>query len=425
MSTFSCPLVRVSEVMDHPNADRLSIVKLEGLGFVCISAKLEDGTPRYKTGDWVVYIPSAAILPEYLLKEMDFWNSETRKGMLAGSNGDRVKPLRLRGIFSEGLLYPASVTVNDTTEMMPEGYLRRYWQVALGESDGELLMRIVRLMPVNKLEAVESIAGRDMSERLGITKWEPPIPAAMAGEVANMVEHLVKYNFERWERVPDMFELGELVTATEKLHGTNMCITWVPDFTHEEMFGTLGNILVNSKGLGASGLAFKNDDANAHNLYVRTLRDLLSNGFEQKLVSLVGMLTQPKQLEITTALPVRIWGEVFGQGVQDLHYGTTKPEFAVFDVRIGERWLTDAELAQACVHLGVNKVPLAYKGPFDLAALGAVRDGATMLGGANMREGIVVRSENLEPHATHGRRIAKFISPDYLTRKSKNQTEFN
>lgn len=106
MSSFSCPVVRVAEVLNHPNADRLSIVRLEGLGYTCISGKLEDGSPRYKAGDMVVYIPSASVLPEWLLRKMDFWNAETNKGTLAGSNGDRVKPLKLRGIFSEGVLYP-------------------------------------------------------------------------------------------------------------------------------------------------------------------------------------------------------------------------------------------------------------------------------------------------------------------------------
>jgi RNA ligase (TIGR02306 family) len=405
MSTFSCPVARVASVIDHPGADRLSILTLEGMGFTCISAKLEDGSPRYAVGDLVVYIPSAAVLPEWLLREMDFWNEDLGKGTLAGSQGDRVKPMRLRGVFSDGVLYQVLA----------------YGKDEFLTSDPALAVDFHVETPGG--EHVVSL-GQDVSDLLGITKYEPPIPAAMAGEVANMMEHLIKYDFERIERVLDMFEPGESVTATEKLHGTNMCITWVPDLTHEEMFGTQGNIMVNSKGLGASGLAFKNNPANQGNLYVRTLRDLLSNGFEQKLVSLVGMLTQPKQLEITTSLPVRIWGEVFGQGVQDLHYGTKAPEFAVFDILIGERWLTDAELEQACVHLGVRKVPLAYKGPFDLTALEAVRDGATLLGGANIREGIVVRSENLLPHPVHGRRIAKMISPDYLVRKAKNATEF-
>ena len=396
MSTFSCPVVRVAEVTEHPNADRLSIIRLEGLGYACISAKLEDGSPRYAVGDLVVYIPSAAVLPEWLLREMDFWNEELGKGTLAGSLGDRVKPMRLRGVFSDGVLYPAQ--------------------------DGWDLPKPVMVLRETRMHWFE--VGEDASEHLGITKYEPTIPAAMAGEVANMAEHLVKYDFERWEKAPDLFEQGEQVTATEKLHGTNMCITWVPELAHEEMFGVQGNIIVSSKGLGAQGLAFKNNTNNLGNLYVRTLRDLLSNDFEAKLLTLVSMMTRGMQLEITTPVPVRIWSEVYGAGVQDLHYGTTKPELAVFDIRIGERWLTDSELEQACAHLGVRKVPLAYKGPFDLAALEAVRDGATMLGGANIREGIVVRSENLLPHPVHGRRIAKMISPDYLVRKAKNATEF-
>lgn len=406
MSTFSCPVVRVASITDHVNADRLSIITLEGMGFTCISAKLADGSPRYKVGDWAVYIPSDSVLPEWLLKRMGFWNMETDKATLSGSQGNRLKPLKLRGIFSDGVLFP--VEWDDELALEGGGSV----VVTPDESDPNM----------DNLTQVELT--QDVSDILGITKWEPTIPAAMAGEVANMSEHLIKYDFERWERVPDMFEPGELVTATEKLHGTNMCITWVPDITHDEMFGVMGNIMVSSKGLGAQGLAFKNNPANMGNLYVRTLRELLANDFEQKLGTLVSMMTRGMQLEITTALPVRIWSEVYGAGVQDLHYGTTKPEFAVFDIKIGERWLTDDELATACAHLGVAKVPLAYKGPFDPTALEAVRDGKTMLSGDNIREGIVVRSENLLPHPTHGRRIAKMISPDYLVRKAKNATEF-
>jgi hypothetical protein len=37
---------------------------------------------------------------------MGFWNTETNKGMLSGPDGNLVKPMKLRGIFSEGILYP-------------------------------------------------------------------------------------------------------------------------------------------------------------------------------------------------------------------------------------------------------------------------------------------------------------------------------
>lgn len=412
MSTFSCPVVRVESVEDHPNADRLSIVKLNGLGYTCISGKLEDGSPRYKTDDWVVYIPSAAVLPEYLLKEMDFWNEETNKGTLAGANGDRVKPLRLRGIFSEGVLYPASVKVTDSNEMMPDGYYRRYWHIGLGENSGKVVVRI--LLEPN----VADIAGHDVSDALGITKYEPPIPVHMAGEVANLFDHTVKYDFERLESVPDMFEPGELVTATEKLHGTFCAIVYVPELNHPEMFGASGDIIVHSKGLGAQGLAFKNNEANAGNLYVRTLKTLLDGGLEDRLKA---------SYDFNATGQIAIIGEVFGRGVQDLHYGLDKPGFRAFDIRVrhifGEHYLKQAEVRDLLGKLGIDMVPTLYEGPFDITALEAVRDGRTMLGGDNIREGIVVRSATESHHAIHGRKVAKLISPDYLLRKG-NSTEY-
>ncbi len=104
MSEFKCPVVRVESVIDHPNADRLSIIKLVNLGYTCISAKLDDLSHRYKVGDLVAYIPSSSVLPPDLLQIMGFWDNESGKGTLAGSNGNRVKPMKLRVTFSEGLV---------------------------------------------------------------------------------------------------------------------------------------------------------------------------------------------------------------------------------------------------------------------------------------------------------------------------------
>lgn len=400
MSKFSCPVVRVAEVINHPNADRLSIVKLEGLGYTCISGKLEDGSPRYKADDWVVYIPSAAVLPEWLLKKMDFWNAETNKGTLAGANGDRVKPLKLRGIFSEGVLYP--VEWDDELAM---------------EGGGSVVVTPGEDALIDHLWQVE--LGQDASGILGITKYEPPIPVNMAGEVANLFDHTVKYDFERLESVPDIFEPGETVVATEKLHGTFCAIGYVPGLNHPEMFGTMGDIIVHSKGLGAQGLAFKNNDANAGNLYVRTLRNLLANHDLEIRLSEVSRLGAGQ--------PVYIMGEIFGRGVQDLHYGTKEPEFRVFEIRIGHEYLPRDQFGFGHLDsqsryggtLGLDAVPILYHGPFDVAALEKVRDGRTMLGGENIREGIVVRSLVEGRHDMHGRKVAKMISPDYLLRKVK------
>jgi len=392
MSTFTCPVVRVASVEDHPNADRLNLVRLDGLGYLCISGKLDDGSPRYKTGDLVVYIPSAAVLPEYLLKEMDFWDTEKNKGTLAGADGNRVKPLRLRGVFSEGILFP-------TLPMSIPDVCMLDVSVDHDGNDGRPMLRL----------------GEDASQVLCITKYSPPIPVHMAGEVANLFDHTVRYTFERLESVPDIFEPGEQVVATEKLHGTMMAIVYVPGLNHPEMFSKNGDIIVHSKGLGSQGLAFKNNEANAGHLYVRTLQALLDGGFEEALNELRNLAQFKK---------IALLGEIFGKGVQDLHYDMDKPAFRVFDICVDDTYCNSVEFSILATVLGVDTVPRVYAGPFDLTALEAVRDGQTMLGGANIREGIVVRSATEARHEIHGRKICKMISPDYLTRKSKDATEY-
>lgn len=392
MSTFSCPVVKVASVEHHPNADRLSIVRLEGLGYTAISAKLDDGAARYAAGDYVIYIPSASVLPEWLLKKMGFWDEANNRGSLAGPSGDRVKPMKLRGIFSEGVLYP----VRDRNGSL-------YITDGAGDS-------------------VKVFAGEDVSKWLDITKYEPPIPTNMAGEVANLSDHTVKYDFERYESVPDIFAATDTVVATEKLHGTFCAIVFVPNLHHAEMFGTKNEIIVHSKGLGAQGLAFKNNEANANNLYVRTLRGLLEKNDLEMILRNIS--------EHNENCTVAVLGEIYGKGVQDLAYNTTTPEFRIFDIRIGRKWFPELlHMSKMGVDLyGIRNLPMVpelYRGPWDLAALQAVRDGKTTIGQQHIREGIVVRTMVDSDHPMHGRKICKMISPDYLLRKSKDATEYN
>ena len=386
MSKFSCPVVRVASVEDHFNADRLNIVKLEGLAYTCISGKLADGTPRYKVGDLCVYIPSQSVLPTWLLKEMDFWNEETGKGTLAGANGDRVKPLKLRGIFSEGVLFPVGGRDHTTTA----SYI---------VADG--VMHFVEF-------------GQDVAELLGITKWAAPIPIHMAGEVASVPEAALHYDFDRWESSPDIFDPGEVVVAQEKIHGTMTCIQYFPDMDHPEMFpdhSGYRSITVSSKGLGSQGLVLKCNDANMHNIYVQTLDMLLADHNLSELMHAMSRVDGGGH-------PVAILGECYGKGIQDLDYGTTAPAFRVFDMRIGREWLGPDAVAYWAKDL--PRVPTLYTGPFELAAIEQVRDGVTTVGGTNVREGVVVRSLVPRDHPIHGRRIAKFISPAYHLRKVKN-----
>jgi RNA ligase (TIGR02306 family) len=109
MAEFEVKIVKIDDVSEHPNADRLTLVKIGG--YTCIANKKEDGSWRYQKGDLVAYIPENSVLPEWLLKRLDMWNEEKDIGYLSGSKGNRVKAIKLRGTFSEGILFPVRTCV--------------------------------------------------------------------------------------------------------------------------------------------------------------------------------------------------------------------------------------------------------------------------------------------------------------------------
>lgn len=379
MSEFEVKVVRINDVYDHPNADRLSIVKIGG--YECISGKLEDGSPRYKAGDLVVYVPEDALLPEYLLKSQGFWKDG---GTLSGPQGNRVKAVRLRGVVSQGILIGTThfhILANDKGEM-------------LGVCEGD-----------------------EVGEFLGIQKYEPTIPVQMSGAVtraphpgsSGLLGIIHKYDFENIKKHPDMFEDGELVYFTEKLHGTFCQIGFIPDMNHEEGFG---NWFVASKGLGKQGLCFQSV---ASNLYTTALRGLLESESASRIIELSNDLGNK---------PIRIFGEIFGKGVQDLDYGFDRPEFRMFDILIGEdHWATYTQINSLSFDLMIKNVPVLFSGFYSEQVVVEYRDGKTTLGGNHIREGIVIRSLNELKHPKHGRKIAKAVSPDYLLRKGG--TEYN
>jgi len=382
MSDFAVEVVRITDpVIDHPNADRLNLVQIGG--YTCITNKLEGGVARYKQGDLVAYIPEASVLPEWLLRKMGFWDEANNCGALSGGQKNRVKAIRLRGTFSQGILYPIEVHHDDPAR----GVLRNdRWgghAVDLGDNVDWLL---------------------------GITKYEPAIPEKMAGVQGALFGVTLKYDFESIQKHPRMFQFGEEVIATEKIHGTNIQIGLVPGCYEEGE-----DIYVTSKGLGARGFNLKDCPENDGNLYVRVLRQLRQAG----TLDLMRAVS-----ESCRHAPIRIFGEVFGAGVQDLAYGEREPRLLVFDIKVGGVFLDHSDLADVAEDLRLELVPVLYRGPYSDKALKAHRDGKTTLGGSShVREGIVIRPAVEGRDPAHGRKIAKWVSPDYLLRKG-NVTEF-
>lgn len=96
MSEFKCEVVRV-QIEPHPQADQIEIVKVGDYQSIVRKG-------QFVTGDLAVYIPEQAVVPEWLLKHMGLYDEAKQKGGLAGSLGNRVKAVRLRGVLSQGIM---------------------------------------------------------------------------------------------------------------------------------------------------------------------------------------------------------------------------------------------------------------------------------------------------------------------------------
>lgn len=355
MRAFSVTVHRLT-IEPHPDADLLELACIGGYRSIVPKG-------AFRTGDLAAYIPEGAVVPDAVQAAMGV------QGKLAGKEMNRVKAIRLRGVLSQGLVLAAN---SDWAE------------------------------------------GQDVAETLGITKYVPPVPVHMAGEVYPLEAGLaLKYDIENFKRHPQVIRTDEPVVMTEKLHGTFMAFVVLPQAMagerHEE-----GIFLISRKGLLEQGLALKHNEANANNLYLRAARQY-------------GLYDRLRRFSYAITEPLYLMGEVYGD-VQDLKYGHKKGEvgFRVFDMCMGrDHFLNDAQLDQFCRHLGLNRVPVLYRGPFSQETLMRHTEGRETVsgGGFNIREGVVVRPLKERCDPILGRVILKSVSQAYSLRK--NGTELN
>ncbi|WP_330350267.1 RNA ligase (ATP) [Streptomyces sp. NBC_00582] len=349
----------VLTVHEHPHADALELAQV-GL-YRAVVAK-----GAYRTGEAALYIPEQAVLPLGLVEELGL------TGRLAGSRSDRVKAVRLRGELSQGIVCrPKSLADVDLVRAAAEG--------------------------------------TDFAELLGIVKWVPPIPPTMSGDVEAAADLLPWVDIENIQRHPDIFEPGEPVVLTEKLHGSACLLTYVAGDER---------VYVSSKGFGAKSLALVEDP---RNLYWRAMR---GHGVAEAAARIAERLG---------ARRVGVFGEVYGAGVQDLTYGADGRRetlgYAVFDVSVDVggvvRWLDTAEVT-GLLEGELPLVPRLFEGAYDSEAVLGIATGRETVSGRelHLREGVVIRPA-VERYSTvtGGRAIAKAVSGAYLTRKGGTEYE--
>lgn len=374
MSSFNVAAVNV-EVSPHPNADRLDLARV-GLYNAVVQKD------QFTEGELALYIPEQGILPEWLIEELNL------VGKLSGGQKNRVKAVKLRGVLSQGIVVKMDVLdrIPDSTFEMPVG---------------------------------EDLIDFDFAEALGVTKWKPEIPLHLSGEMMREPNQLLQWtDMENIHRYPEVFEDGEEVILTEKIHGT--CLISTMFFDEEE-----DRIAVVSKGLAHKGISFREVETN---LYWSAVRKSNVEDLARELKATFEAMTG------RNVVAVGVYGEVFGAGIQDLAYGADRgnPEFRVFDAQIrfegGDTTWVDTDVLRSA-ETPMDHVPVIWRGAYSIETIAEYAGGKEQVSGkeANMREGVVIRpadaSKTWGDHRNTRRKIAKFVTEEYVTRR--NGTEFN
>lgn len=326
MSSLIVEVCQIDEVKPHPNADRLSIAIVKG--WQCVVPK-----DTYKAGDPITYIPPDSVLPVELSDSI---------GVTKYLSKGRVRSTKLRGEPSFGVV------------CQPYGNV-----------------------------------GEDVAAKLGIAKWIPPLKVT-AGDAEAEHPMFSRYtDIENMRHFPMLLQDGEMVVATEKIHGTSSRIGMIRE-------GGEWLKLAASKGAQRK---FSEDGTYWLPWRMPNVAELMAKVAEGN----------PRANQII------LFGEIYGK-VQSLRYGLPQGlGYRAFDLMIDGRYMDRDPLDTTLEMYGVEQVPTIYEGPFSLDTIAALSKGKSMIPGADhIREGVVVTPMKERHDPETGRVILKYVSDDYL-----------
>ena len=336
-SEIRATVFTVEKVLPHPDPEttKLEVVYALGWQVVC-------GKGLRKVGEKCVYIQPDSLVP-------DVWAEKWQvKPYLKGANKDRVAQIKLRGEPSFGFIVEAA----DPN-----------WE-----------------------------DGQNVAEYYGITKYSPPVNMEI-GDAETPCELFRTYtDVENLRNFPDVFEIGEEVIATEKIHGCN------------SRAGKIDGV----KMAGSMEIRRKmpEEDKMKTNTY----------WFPWTIPQVSAMITDLSLIY----KQVIVFGEIYGNGIQKgYNYDSAAGYvgFKVFDIFTDGNFIDHDEMVYLCQTYGVQMVPVLYRGPFSLEAIKNVSDGPTTIGDGNIREGVVVRPVKERRHPRVGRLVMKYVGATYLLSK--------
>ena len=288
---------------------------------------------NHKVGDLVVYCEIDSFLP--IEPEFEFLRKSSYKKMADGTEGFRLKTIRLRGQVSQGLILP-----------LKDAY--------------EVFKRNTPNMDMDWFEGLE------VTEMLNIVKYEPPVPAQLSGQVKGMFpSFLKKTDEERIQNLTREFEeyKNEVFYVTEKLDGSS-----VTYYVKDGVFGVCSRNLDLVESEGNSMWKFAN-----------------TSGLKERLLAL--------------DRNIAVQGEIIGEGIQGNPYkiiGQTVRLFNGFDIDKYE-YLSLDDLLKLSKWLEVKTVPildLEFRLPDTIDELLSYADSKSVLNEKFDREGVVIRSHD-------------------------------
>lgn len=281
----------------------------------------------HKVGDWVVYCEIDSFLP--IREEFEFLRKSSYKKM-GDQEGFRLKTIKLRNQVSQGLILPFNI-------------------LPLGDTFHE---------------------GQDVSEILGIVKYEPPIPAELAGKVKGLFpSFLPKTDEERCQNLTSEYQQWKIQSnhkfyVTEKLDGSSA--------TYYIKDGEFGVCSRNLELLETEG-----------NTFWKVAREL---ELEHKMASL--------------GRNISFQGELIGEGIQGNPYGIkgqTVRFFNIFNIDQYSRVGVD-EFVSLMERLDLVYVPfleMDFLLPDTIEEMLEYAEDKSVLNLKTEREGVVVRSYDM------------------------------
>jgi RNA ligase (TIGR02306 family) len=342
---------KIAEIKPIEGADAIEAVRV--LGWWVVAKKSE-----FNVGDFVVYFEVDSFIPHDLAPFLGKGKEPCEYG---GVKGEKLRTIRLRGQLSQGLVLPAMDTIRYI--------VNNNENISLGiHFEDNYKHYLVKTETRENICLIE--VGLDLTELLGIQKWEAPIPVQLSGKMkGNFPSWARKTDQERaqnlWDEIKAAGNAGVRYEVTTKLDGSSMSVGMSPD----------GEYTVCSRNLSL-------------------ITDQEGNSF----VDLARKLDMEAKLRELNR-PLMISGELMGPSVQGNQEKLTEHRFFVFDIfdpRTGA-YVTSKERLELVEQLGLQHAPiletsvtLSELGIQSLDDLLAYAEGPSI--NAKQREGVVFKS---------------------------------